>query len=37
MVFVAVTSDGKVMPPHFIEEGLKVLENSKRCFDAVDT
>ena len=24
MVFAAVASDGKVMPPHFIEAGLKI-------------
>ena len=24
MVFVTVASDGKVMPPHFIEAGLKI-------------
>ena len=37
MVFAVVASDGKVMPPHFIEAGLKmqhngVLENSKKMF-----
>ena len=37
MVFAAVASDGEVIPPHFIEAGLKintaeVLENSEKMF-----
>ena len=29
MVFAAVASDSKVMPPHFIEAGLKI--NTAKC------